>query len=102
MQIQFVRSGGFAGLNLSATVDTDSLMPDEAQSLRDELNAAQFFSLPSTLEGSSLGADRFQYDITVDDAGRTHSVTVGEAAVPDSLQPLILHLERLAKTRRGT
>lgn len=102
MQIEFVRSGGFAGLNLSATIDCDALPPDEAQSLKDELDAAQFFSLPTTLAGSWGGADRFQYDITVDDDGRTHSVTVGEAAVPASLQPLIQHLERLAKTQRGT
>ena len=47
------------------------------------------------------GADRFQYEITVEDGNQTHTIAAGESAVPNHLQPLVQHLERLARTRRG-
>ncbi len=100
MRYQFVRTGGFAGMRLAATIDSSDLPPQEAQALQQELEAAKFFSLPNQIKGQGGGADRFQYEITVDDGKRQHSVEVGEAAMPDSLQPLVQHLESLARTRR--
>lgn len=100
MRIQFVRTGGFAGVQLSATIDSDQLPQEEAELLKEALDSADFFTLPEHMFGGSGGADRFQYEITVQDGGRQHTVQAGEAALPDNVQPLVRHLERLARTRR--
>ncbi len=100
MQIHFVRSGGFAGLRLAATIDSSSLPEDELQELQDELDTADFFSLPDQFTNQEGGADRFQYEITVQQGNKKHTVQSGEAALPDKLQPLVQHLDRLARTQR--
>ncbi len=101
MRIQFVRTGGFAGMRLAGTIDSDTLPEDEAQALQKELDNAHFFELPSQLSGEAGGADRYQYEITVDDGRKTHKIEAGEAALPQQVQPLVQHLERLARTQRG-
>ena len=101
MRIEFVRTGGFAGMRMASTVNTDSLSPDEARALRESVDAAHFFDLPSTLTSPTPGADRFQYKITVEAEGRRHTVELGEAAVPENLQPLIQRLTALARAARS-
>lgn len=102
MRFHFVRTGGFAGLRLAATIDTEALPDEECELLMDELDNANFFELPPVLGNPSGGADRFQYEVTVEGADNSHRIEAGEAAVPEKLQPLIQHLERLARTsRRG-
>jgi hypothetical protein len=100
MRIHFVRTGGFTGMRLASTIDSDALPEEEVQELREELDNAHFFELPSQLSGGPGGADRFQYEITVEDGRKTHKIEAGEAALPESAQPLVQHLERLARTRR--
>ncbi len=101
MRIQFARSGGFAGMHLAGTIDTSALSPGDAQALQNEVNNAHFFELPAQLTGGS-GAerDRYQYDITVEDGPRKHTVTMGESAIPNNLQPLVQHLEQLVRASR--
>lgn len=100
MRIEFVRTGGFAGLRLAATIDSDSLPPEEVQQLQEALDSARFFTLPPQLYGEDEGMDRFQYEITVSDGERQHTVQAGDASLPESVQPLVHKLERLARTRR--
>jgi hypothetical protein len=101
MRIEFVRTGGFAGMRMATTVNTDSLPPDEARVLRESVDAARFFDLPPVIASPTPGADRFQYKITVEAEGRRHTVELGEAAVPEALQPLIQRLTTLARTARS-
>lgn len=100
MRIHFVRTGGFAGMRLANTIDSEELPEEELQALENELDNAHFFELPTFLSESSGGADRFQYEITVDDGRKTHTVAGGETALPGHVQPLVQHLERLARTTR--
>lgn len=99
-RIYFERTGGFAGLQLSTNVDSQSLDEDESLGLEQEIDRAGFFALPSRIQSPEGGVDRFEYHITVMQEGREYSVEVSEAAMPDSLRPLVEHLERLLRTRR--
>jgi hypothetical protein len=99
-RVHFERSGGFAGLNLSASVDTGGLDEDEASQLEQEIEQANFFHLPARLQAAEPGADRFEYNITVERGLHKHSVNVSEASLPDTLRPLVSHLEQLLRTRR--
>lgn len=73
---------------MTKTIETDKLPSADAQTLQRLIQSADFFKLPPTIDGSGQ-PDRFQYQITVDDHNRHHSVEVGEANVPGTLRPLI-------------
>lgn len=98
-RVYFERSGGFAGLRLSTSVDTQTLDPAETARLEQEIEQAGFFQLPAQLQ-SPGGADRFEYHILIEQDARGHAVDVGEAALPDTLRPLVAHLEQLMRARR--
>lgn len=99
-RIYFERTGGFAGLRFSTDVDSQSLGEDESLWLEQEIDRAGFFTLPPRIQSPGGGVDRFEYHITVVEEHREYSVEVSEAAMPDSLRPLVEHLERLMRTRR--
>jgi hypothetical protein len=88
MQVTVERTGGFTGIPLTKMVDSAVLPQQEAARLHQIMDAAGFFELPSTIP-SSPQPDRFQYRITVEQEGKRHSVTVGEAVVPVKLKPLL-------------
>jgi hypothetical protein len=100
VNIHFVRSGGFAGLVIELSVNSADLPAEEANALQQDIEAADFFALPTCISSQDGGADRFQYQITIEDADRKHTVEVGEAALPDTLRPLIRRLELLWRMRR--
>lgn len=99
MHIQFERTGGFAGMHLNYMVNTDSLPQDEIDVLQEEIEEACFFDLPAKIHDPSAGNDRFEYQITIRDGAKQHSVVVGDAELDDALRPLVQHLEILARTR---
>ncbi len=98
MHIHFVRTGGFAGLRMSAEIDSDELSKEELENLREALDSAHFFNLPRQMMGDMKAVDRFQYEITVEDGSRQHTVLASDAALPEQVQPLVKQLERLART----
>ena len=66
MKIHFERSGGFAGISISTTVDTHSLQPDEAQKIQGMIdNAKEFFDLKKSSPPPRRAADYFKYKVTV-------------------------------------
>ena len=97
MRIEFERSGGFAGMRLSGSVDTSELPAEQARSLEEAVGAAQFWDLPGEIPGDRQGADRFQYIVTVKDADRRHTVHVGESAMPEALGALVKAVTRLVR-----
>lgn len=99
MIIQFERTGGFAGLTQQTTIDSETLAPQEKQSLHSLVEAASFFELPGKISAPSQAADRFAYRLMIEAEGKSHTVEVSEAAVPEQLQPLIQHLTRLTRRR---
>lgn len=90
MKIHFERSGGFAGMILSADIDAASLSDTERQALSLLVADSQFFALPAKIANpETSGADRFNYRITIESEGRTHTVETSEGAAPASLVPLL-------------
>ncbi len=89
MKIGFQRSGGFAGMVMSKEIDADNLPPNEANQLRQLIDAADFFRLPAQIISRGPQPDRFQYQISVEKDGQQHTVEVGEQSVPGTLRPLL-------------
>jgi hypothetical protein len=100
MRIVFERSGGFTGMIVTTTVDTAILSPMERSTLHSLVEAADFFRLPGAI-ASPAQPDRFQYQITVEDGDRQHTVILGEAAVPGTLRPLLDWLMDAIRTKRS-
>jgi len=94
MRISFERTGGFAGISRTKTVDTANIAANEANQIPPLLEAANFFNLPENITASPTQPDRFQYKLTVEDEGKKHTVTVSEAALPGTLRPLIEWLQK--------
>lgn len=100
IRIHFERSGGFAGMGMAATIDSDSLSPQEERDLRSMVEAAGFFQLPGMIAAPTTGADRFVYRLAVEVDGQEHTVEMSEAAVPSQLRPLLEWLTTAARKAR--
>jgi Emfourin len=58
------------------------------------LEQSRFFELPDRLAANSIGADRFNYKITVEGESGSHTVEAVDSAVPANLRPLLEWLTR--------
>ena len=89
MTISFERSGGFTGVPLKYSVNSDDLSESDRNELEQLVNAADFFELPEQIKAPPGAADVFQFDITLNDGGREHKVEVDQTVVPEKLNPLL-------------
>lgn len=89
MRVHLVRTGGFAGMRVEREVDSASLTDPEHSELQRLVESANLQNLPAVMRADEPGADRFQYDVTVDQDGQSHSVRLDEAAVPENVRPLL-------------
>ena len=102
MRISFERSGGFAGITMKTTIDEKDLVPDEAQELRQLVEGADFFNLSKKIMPRSPQPDRFQYELSLEESGRQHTVTTSEETLPQNLKPLVNWLmEKVRQTRKS-
>lgn len=100
MKINFERTGGFAGIRMTAMLDTELMHQEEASHLEKMVDVSNFFDLPEILSAPEKGADYFQYRLTVELERQKHTVEVSEACVPDELRPLLnLMMEEARKVR---
>jgi hypothetical protein len=88
MHVQVVRTGGFAGIAQQAAVESARLDAAERDTLIRLVKEAAFFSLPAKIEAQAGGYDRFQYEITVEDGERRHTVACGETGMNAALSEL--------------
>jgi hypothetical protein len=95
MHVEFIRSGGFAGIKVAGSFDTKQLLPEQGSTVDKLIEGASFFDLPEKIKPISPVADRFEYRITISSEQQTHSVNVSEAAIPDQLRPLVDYLTTL-------
>jgi hypothetical protein len=107
-KIKFERTGGFAGIRLTAEIEMDDLPDDQKHELLEILDEAD---LEEIAEKSAKNMpmsipDGFVYDITViaceekdhdEDDKEQYRLLTGESSLPDNLLPLIEILERIAK-----
>jgi hypothetical protein len=96
IRVEFRRSGGFAGIPIAATVEADQLSEEHAPELHRLLTAGE---APRRPKGASpgMGADRFQYQISIDDGQQHRTITWDETDIPDSARPLLEELTRLSR-----
>ena len=99
MRITLERSGGVTGMRMTATLDTETMSPQEARDLEALVASARFFDLPATLASAPTRPDLFQYRLTLEIEGRRHIVNMAESAVPETFQTLLRRLVAAARSR---
>jgi hypothetical protein len=97
LRIQYRRTGGFAGIELTAEVGAEELAADVAP-IAARLMAEPESGAPtrSTPPGA---ADLFDYRLRLTDGDRKHSFEWSDFGVPDAVRPLLSALNQLAKPR---
>jgi hypothetical protein len=96
MQLKLVRSGGLAGLDMVAALDTADL-PVDQQDVVDTLLTADLQSPHVNRPG---GADQFSYQLEIHHGDRTVRHHWQEPDVPETVRPLLAELTRRAKPAR--
>ena len=96
-KIKFERTGGFAGIRLTAEIEMDDLPNDQKLEIINIIDESDFEELPEKLAGNMPVPDGFVYDIKVYSREEEYRVFTSESSLPDDLQPLIEILERIAK-----
>jgi hypothetical protein len=88
--VRLVRSGGFAGLKMTASTDVDALPVDAQAVIAD--------APPAARARAAQGADRFQYELTIPTGPRrTRTYRFAEGSMPDGLEPLVTALAEQLK-----
>ncbi len=98
IRISFKRTGADHETHLD--LDVEQLPTDEGSNLRRLIEAANFFQLSEYMGTAGL-LDEPQYVVSIESDGRRHTVNVNDAAVPASLRPLLIELNRLADARQS-
>lgn len=96
-KIRFERSGGFAGIRLTAEIEADALPEDQKKEIAELLDDMDFEELPANLGNRTPLPDEFVYSIIVESGSQKYEVLASESALPEDAQPLIEILERIAK-----
>ncbi len=97
MKIDFVRSGGFAGLRLARTFDTAQLPDAQAKRIEGLVEEAAFFQLPEPEQAQAVIPDSFQYRLTVSSGAQTRQIEATDSTLPEQLRPLVNYLVSLIK-----
>lgn len=98
-RIKYERTGGFAGMRISADFKPDDLPDEQIRPLLDLLDDMDFDELPEQLINDSSKSDQFTYQITVETKKWEHTVITGDASAPEKLQELVKLLDRIAKRK---
>ncbi|MBV8541030.1 MAG: hypothetical protein JO364_13255 [Pseudonocardiales bacterium] len=85
MRVYVTRRGGLAGVALHATLDTAQLSTADATRVEAALQDLPWGRLPA----EPTGADRFRYEILIEEGGHERRVELGETEIPDTLRPLL-------------
>ena len=98
-RIRYERTGGFAGMRMSADFAPADLPEEQSRSLLDLLDKMNFNALPENLTGQATHPDQFTYSITVKTSKGEHSVVVGDASASGNMQELLQLLNNIARSQ---
>ena len=64
------------------------------------VESAHFFDLPAKIPPDNIGADRFNYKLTIEAPGQSHTVEFNEANAPVNLTLLVNRVTLLARAHK--
>jgi len=97
MKVRYRQSGGYAGLVLGCELDSDKLPRAEAEELARLVKQAVLDKVG--VKRSSRGRDLTNYEIIVENNGRTPKASFDDMTIPADVQPLLDFLRSRATAR---
>ena len=92
----------FPGLSKPVTIDSTALPAQELQKLQRLLSATHFYELSAAAGQATHSApDRRRYTITLQEEGRTHTLSITEPIEDSHLQALINYLTAKIRVARS-
>jgi hypothetical protein len=94
MRVHFESGGGVTGPagNRSASFDTAQMPAPDAAELQRLVQAANLSSLVGRAAPASTRPDEMAYEITVEQDGRTQTISATQRTMPPELRPLMAWL----------
>lgn len=86
-------------MRIVASIDLDDLDEELAAELRQMIEEADFFNLPTEISSESTGADMFQYKLSAETDEQQHTVSIQNTEPPEALRTLIRRLTILARSQ---
>jgi hypothetical protein len=87
MRISFERRGGLANIPFRSQIESAELTPKRAAELQRLVDKALPFDQSNTAPAPGM-SDQFQYEITIQDGGRTHQLRTSDEASSADLKLL--------------
>jgi hypothetical protein len=100
MRLKLRKTGGIAGLKVSAEVDSEKLPEAQAKKMKELVDQADLFNQASAPRGKS-SPDQFQYEISVEEGGKTHTFSTNESTASDDLLDLIDWMTEAARAQKS-
>jgi hypothetical protein len=97
MKVRYRQTGGFAGMVLGCELDTEKLSPREAEELARLVQQAALDKVG--VKKSPRGRDLTNYEIIVEDGGRSTKASFDDMTIPAGVQPLLDFLRSRASAR---
>lgn len=103
MRIRYERSGGLANIGLKYEVDSEKLPGDKAEQMKRLIEEARLFDQPAKSASMNV-PDEFQYEMTVEDGGRMHTIQTTDTTASSELLTLFdwLNGEALDEMKQRT
>jgi hypothetical protein len=96
MKVSVVRGGGLAGGLLSRMeVASESLAPEDKETLIEKVKAAGVVELSDRAPTGTRHPDDLQVELSVEDEGCVHTVRLNESELPDEVRSLIAWADAL-------
>jgi hypothetical protein len=103
LHIEYLRSGGFAGIDLVAECAGTDLPEDQVRVANDLLAGPSGSALPGVAgdagEYAASGADRFTYTVRIVRGREVRTFRWSDGTVPEAVTPLLTTLRGLAQPR---
>lgn len=90
--ISYKQTGGFAGMNRSLEMNSDTLNIKEQNELNQLIADADFFNLVIEENDLERSRDQFHYEISIKQNDQKRSLKINDSNVPEKLRPLINYL----------
>ncbi|WP_428338704.1 protealysin inhibitor emfourin [Mycobacterium sp.] len=87
VHIDYRRSGGLAGIDMTASVDSGDLPSEDGTIIADLLA-----DTPGVQDRAAAMPDAFSYELTLTDGTRTRTCRWQEPEIPDAVRPLLAAL----------
>lgn len=98
MIVRHERSGGFAGITITAEVDSETLLAKEAKELKELVEKA--FPLDQPKKKKATMPDQFNYEFVIEDGDKLRTYVVTDESINNDMRALSKWIIATAQKRK--